>query len=191
MKPLSLDTRLETDRLILRCPLLEDIDFIFDATRYPSFNDGMLWDPPEAKEACVETFHKTIENWNAGTAYVFTMELKENGTPVGRIAIEERPCGDSVGFWTHPKYQNYGYMSEALQRLLDFCFTELGLKVIEACHADWNFASRRVLEKNGFRFKRHLEEGFMKRGEWVAEDQLSITQSQWRSFLAQDRGLAS
>ena len=182
MNPLSLDSRLETERLVLRCPLVEDVDFIFDASRYPGFNDGMLWDPPESKDECREVFHTTMENWQEGSAYVFTIELKSDSTPIGRIAVEERSCGSSVGFWTHPKHQSFGYMTEALRRLLCLCFEELELKKIEACHAVWNVASRRVLEKCGFRFKCHLEEGFQKNGEWVPEDRLSISLDQWNDL---------
>lgn len=179
MKLIPLDFEIETERLLLRRPLEKDIDFVFEASQYPGFNDGMLWDAPESKEDCMDPHHTHIEQWKCGKGYVFTVTDRSNGAPIGRIAIEESSCGNSIGFWTHPKHQSYGYMTEALEALLRFCFTTLELKVVEACHADWNIASRRVLEKNGFRFRRHLVEGFLKNGEWVPQDVLAITLSQW------------
>lgn len=67
-------------------------------------------------------------------------------------------------------------MTEAAVALVDFGFMQLGASAIQASHATWNGASRRVLEKAGLRFLRHVPEGFQKNGVWVAEDLLSITQ---------------
>ena len=181
MKLIPFDYRIQTERLYLRSPLEENIDFSFDASRYPGFNDGMLWDPPATRDDGIGQFEKSVASWEKGAEYIFTLVRKEDDELIGMLGVHEEQGRVNIGFWTHPKHQSYGYMTEALGGVLKLVFKELELKAVEACHADWNIASRRVLEKNGFRFKRHLEEGFLKGGEWVPEDVFGLTRSQWEA----------
>ncbi len=164
---------------MLRMARVDEIDFVWDATRYAGFNDGMMWNKPESKEE-LEAFAGNIQGrWSSGDGYLFTFRDKETGHPIGRIVLERRSGGWNAGFWTHPKYQGAGYASEALGGLLHFCFETLGVKIVNASHAEWNIASRTVMERNGFRFKLRIEEGFERDGEWIAEDVLSLSRDQW------------
>ncbi len=174
-----MDLVLRTERLELRSPRPEDMALVFDATRYPGFNDGMLWEPPATLEECVGPLREALKNWDGGSCYVFTLALRESGEGVGRLGLRLDEVVPSVGFWTHPRHQSFGYMTEALGAALELAFGRLGVAEVEACHAEWNVASRRVLEKCGFRFRRRIEEGFRKRGEWVAEDVLSLRRREW------------
>lgn len=157
----------------------DEVDFVWDATRYAGFNDGMMWRKPESREELEAFSGNARERWEAGAGFVFTYHDKTAGHPIGRIVIERLGPVWNVGFWTHPKYQGAGYASEALAGLLQFCFEELELKIVTASHAEWNIASRTVLERNGFRFKVHIEEGFEKHGEWIAQDTLTLSRDQW------------
>lgn len=182
MKEIPLDYCIETERLTLRMSSVEEIDFVWDATRYPGFNDGMLWSPPESRDELAEFAGNIEERWRTGDGYVFTFYDRQANAPRGRIVIEQRCGGWQIGFWTHPKFYGAGYASEALGGLLRFCFEELELKQVSACHAEWNIASRTVLERNGFRFKVHVEEGFEKGGEWIGQDTLTLSRDQWSSM---------
>jgi RimJ/RimL family protein N-acetyltransferase len=71
-------------------------------------------------------------------------------------------------------------MTEAAAAVLEFGFEVLSASEIEAAHAIWNIASRRVLEKIGMTFVRHLPQGFQKDGQWVEEDLLAISAADWR-----------
>ncbi len=178
MNSIPLDHCIETERLLLRISNADEIDFVWDASRHAGFNAGLMCDKPESKEELNEIAGDVPERWKSGSGYLFTFHEKTGGA-LGRIVIEQRCGGWNAGFWTHPKFQGAGYASEALGALLRFSFEELGLNRVDACHADWNLASRRVLERNGFRFKGHFEEGFEKDGEWIAQDTLAITRDQW------------
>lgn len=179
MKSVPLDYCIETERLLLRISKADEVNFVWDATRYHGFNDGMMWNKPESKEELEAITGNVPERWKSGEGYLFTFNEKTNMQPLGRIVIERRCGGWNAGFWTHPKFQGAGFASEALAGLLGFCFEELELNRVDACHAEWNIASRTVLERNGFRFKGHFEEGFEKDGEWIAQDTLAITRDQW------------
>ena len=65
-------------------------------------------------------------------------------------------------------------MSEALKAIIDFGFIRLEADEIEACHALWNKASEKVLQRNGMTFLEYIEKGFQKNGAWVPENLLEI-----------------
>jgi ribosomal-protein-alanine N-acetyltransferase len=146
----------------------------------------MRWSPPATEEELLVPYEKNVSAWEAGTAYTFTIKVKDAAILVGRIAIrcQGADCWD-LGFWTHPDYQGQGYMTEAATAVLEFGFRTLSASKIEAAHATWNIASRRVLLKIGMRFARRVQHGFQKNGKWVAEDVLAITEIEWRKRTEQ------
>lgn len=173
---LPLDFTLETARLRLRRPLEADIPYIFSATRYAGFNDGMLWEPPEKTEELQAAYERSLQSWQSGEGYSFSIEDRETADFLGRISIRKEKEKDvwNIGFWTHPEQQGKGIMSEAVEAVIALGFQTLHAKRIEACHALWNKASEKVLLKNGMTFLRYIEQGFQKKGEWIAENLLGI-----------------
>lgn len=142
----------------------------------------MLWEPPEKEEELIEPYENGVKAWQEGTAYSFTIELKHSLEFIGRISIrrEDEESVWNLGFWTHPRHQGQGYMSESVARIIEFGFVELEAKQIVACHAIWNVASERVLKKAGMRMIRYIPEGFKKNGEWVEENLLGVSSDSWR-----------
>lgn len=173
---------LDCARLTLRYISLDDIPTVFEASQYPGFTDGMLWEPPSNKDELIGPYHNNVQAWQDGNAYTFSIDTKEPRSFIGRITIrQESEMGTwNIGFWMHPKHQGNGYMTEAVQRILEFGFEALNANKIVACHALWNQASARVLQKSGLRFIRHIPKGFKKRGEWCEENLLGITEEAWR-----------
>lgn len=131
----------------------------------------MLWDPPDSEEELREPLERNLKAWSAGQAFNFTIERREDREFVGRVSIRPTPDPEvwDIGFWTHPRLQRQGFMTEAAQAVVDFGFEKLGAKAIVARHATWNTASRRVLEHIGMREVGHMANGFKKRGAWVPE----------------------
>lgn len=175
---------LEVDDLRLRIPSLGDIPEIFEATKYPGFNDGMGWDAPNSPEELIKPYYNAIKAWEEGKAYVFSIEQFESSKLLGRISIRQtKEIGRwNVGFWTHPKHQNKGIMTKALSRVLSFGFDHLDAIVIEAYHALWNVGSEMVLKKNRMKFIKYVKKGFKKKGEWVEENLLAIERSEWENY---------
>ncbi len=56
-----------------------------------------------------------------------------------------------IGYSMDPASQNKGYMTEAVKSLVDWAFQSKRCLSVTAETARWNYASRRVLEKTGFR----------------------------------------
>jgi ribosomal-protein-alanine N-acetyltransferase len=103
-----------------------------------------------------------------------------------------------VGYWIDENYAGRGVTPTALAMALDHCFFVVGLHRIEATIRPENHASRRVVEKLGFR-----EEGLRRRslhidGSWrdhlsyalTAEDAQNGLLPRWRSALRAARARA-
>ncbi len=175
--------RIESERLILRSASRDDFPHIFSATRYKGFNDGMVWDPPSHISECESPYQASIQNWNNGEEYGFSILQQPSGLFLGKISIRKTDEANvwNIGFWTHPEQQGKGIMSTAVGHILTFGFRNLNAIRIEAEHAIWNKASERVLYKNGFRFVTHIKQGFMKHGQWVEEHQMAINRTHFLS----------
>jgi [ribosomal protein S5]-alanine N-acetyltransferase len=100
-----------------------------------------------------------------------------------------------VGYWIDEAYAGRGVIPTALALALDHCFFVIGLHRIEATIRPENHASRRVVEKLGFR-----EEGLRRRslhidGAWrdhlcyalTAEDAAGGVLSRWSRALSASR----
>lgn len=169
----------------LRIPDETDYDFVFSATRYQGFNDGMAWDPPAGLDELIAPLERAIQAWMEGRGYGFTIETnEESSVRIGKISIRKTDEVNiwNVGFWTHPEHQKKGVMSEVLATILEFGFTKLGAIKITAEYAIWNKASEKVLLNNGFTFVRLIEEGLMKNGKWQSEHQYAIDKGHWERF---------
>lgn len=175
---------LTTARCLLQRVREEERVHVLDASRYEGFHDGMLWEPPQTAEELRLPYENALKAWEDGSAYSFSILDRLNHYDfIGRIALRRDPTSDdwNIGFWTHPERQGQGLMTEAVAALVDLAFGTLDANRIDADHALWNKASRRVLEKNGLKFLEHLPQGFMKRGAWVAEDRLRLSRAEWEA----------
>jgi len=56
-----------------------------------------------------------------------------------------------IGYEIHKQYQNQGYMSEAIKKVINYGFQEMNLNRIEALIDPMNENSIRIVTKNGFK----------------------------------------
>lgn len=85
----------------------------------------------------------------------------------------------NLGYWMGQSFAGRGLMTEAVSLVLPFFFDQLGLHRLHAAFLPHNIASRRVLEKNGFR-----EEGFAPNylqidGKWADHVLFGLTREMW------------
>jgi len=72
----------------------------------------------------------------------------------------------AIGYIIDPAHQRKGIATEAISAMLDFCFGELGLHRLQAfIHPD-NTASRRLVEKLGFRCEGRLRDNLRVGAGW-------------------------
>ena len=186
---IPLDFTINTARCRLRCPSAADLPDVFSATRFAGFNDGMQWEPPDSIDELEQPLRDNLADWAAGTTYCLTIADPHTDRLIGRIGIRrtdatkpsryERANVWNLGFWTHPKYQGQGYMTEAAIATIEFGFEHLGAARIEASYALWNKASQRTLEKVGMRIVRYIPHAFQKKGRWIEANKMEITKQEW------------
>jgi len=146
-------TRLETPRLLLRPFTEADAPAFYDYARDPRVGLAAGWRPHRG----LEETRRIIRN-RMSAPNVFAVCERESGILVGSVGLLGRARGqgegsvDDIGYSFRPDRWGRGYATEAVERLLRHGFEELGLRQVWAtCYED-NAASRRVLEKCGFRY---------------------------------------
>jgi ribosomal-protein-alanine N-acetyltransferase len=126
-----------------------------------------------------------------------------DGQFAGQLTVGGIVWGSSrsaqVGYWVDEAFAGQGVIPTALAMALDHCFFAVGLHRIEATIRPENVASRRVVEKLGFR-----EEGIRRRslhidGSWrdhvcyalTVEDVHGGLLARWRSIVQAQRSRAN
>lgn len=91
---------------------------------------------------------------------VFAIEI--DGHACGTIGAHpgkgERAIGAALGYWLGRAHWGQGRMTAIVAAFAPWVMRQLGLQRLEATVVDFNLASARVLEKNGF-----VQEGVMRR----------------------------
>lgn len=147
---------LETERLILRPWDEEDYQDLYEYARSELVGPFAGWPPHENEDdsrAVIRMFQSEED--------VYAIVLKEENKVVGSIGLHFRTpdAGNTsdnqreIGFVLNPKYWGRGLVPEAVERVLDYAFNELGVDLIWCGHFDFNEKSKRVVEKIGFHFK--------------------------------------
>lgn len=84
----------------------------------------------------------------------------------------------NLGYWMGRQYAGKGLMTEAVATVVPFAFNTLGLHRIHAAFLPTNAASRRVLEKNGFREEGYAENYLQIDGRWADHVLFGLTREQ-------------
>ena len=142
---------LETHRLWLRP--FEDAD-LFDFHTYA--RDGEVgpsagWPPHETLAQTREVLLRFITGDN-----VWAIVDKDSGKVIGSVGLHKDQKRDSsdkmrmIGYALGKAWWGRGYMTEAVERVLQYLFLEEGLELVSVCHYPENMRSKRVIEKCGF-----------------------------------------
>ena len=93
--------------------------------------------------------------------YVFGILLKDTNRLIGIISLLNVNWKDKnaeIGYWLGKKYWGRGLTTEAIGLILNFAFKKLKLHRVYAKVFEENTASKRVLEKNGFKLEGIMRE---------------------------------
>ena len=135
---------LETERLVLRAPRLEDVKAVALQANDRRIAENTARIPHPYRLTDADDFIATA---NLGTETVFLITLR-NGAVIGACGftqIDRHP--PEIGYWLGVKHWGKGYATEAVRAMIDHIFTDLGDESINAAARVTNPASRRVLEK--------------------------------------------
>ena len=145
---------LNTKNLILKKTELIDLERVY---KY------MLHDK-ESCRICKWKYYEKLEDLKNDkdiityeiTDYIWLIFIRNNNIPIGTISVhslDEKNLNCAIGYQIHPKYQNNGYCTEALNSVVKFLINEVGFERIEGCCLENNIASRSVLEKANFKLE--------------------------------------
>jgi RimJ/RimL family protein N-acetyltransferase len=144
-----------TPRLVLRPPILDDLDAI-QAAKEDAWNDLQLWmawafDNQRPRQALEQSIRRMM-NFQSQPGIALAGFHRINGDFVVRTALDLTDETDvyETGYWGSRKYTGQGMATEAANAAIRYAFGRLGAKAISIGHFDGNDASRRIVEKLGF-----------------------------------------
>lgn len=144
---------LTTGRLILRQLKATDDNEIFKLRSDDDINQYL--DRP--KETSIEESRQFILRINNGInenkSFYWAITLKENPRLIGTIClwnISEDKKTVELGYELNKKFQGQGIMSEAIKKVIEFAFQNIGVATIEAYTHKDNLKSTSLLLKNNF-----------------------------------------
>jgi RimJ/RimL family protein N-acetyltransferase len=186
--------RLETRRLWLRWLRHADVPAVerFASLKEVAGMTGSWPHPLPVGEAERRIFASRKAN---ATGQALSLGITLRGRPdhvIGFIGLGWAMTGANsapgLGYMLHPEHWGRGYAPEAAQALLDAAFTYSAVPEVAASTHITNAASRRVLEKCGFR---HVGSGLQNlpaRGGMVATDHFLLDRKTWAALSGWGRG---
>ncbi len=162
--------KLETERLIIRPIKLDDKNEIFEYRSDAETNKYQGWIPKTIDD--VETFLGKISKQinEPETWFQFVLIEKETQKVVGDLGIHffgKENKQVEIGCTLNKVFQNKGYATESVKKVIDYLFKELNKhRIITSIDPD-NENSIRLVERIGFRKEAHFIESLFINGKWV------------------------
>jgi ribosomal-protein-alanine N-acetyltransferase len=151
---------LETERLLLRKLNLEtDIQAVFallsnqDNQRY--LKRPLAQSLEEAKQHIIR-MNKGAED-DKWLVWAITKEQQLVGTICLWNFTEAQQSGE-IGYELHPDFQKLGYMTEAIEAVIQYGIHKIGLQQFRAITEALNYSSVQLLKKHDFKLKRILSD---------------------------------
>ncbi len=166
----NIDRNIETERLSLRVPTMEEQYDLWLILRQERVNKWYMPTPKRFKGDRA-AFQESLNNWDdmkrfykmkiddiegEENKYTWSIFLRENGEVIGQMTAQPRPDYPNnpeirdVGWFINPDYQGCGYAYEAASAVIDFMFDKIGIEEIKTSCAQVNVGSWKLMEKLGF-----------------------------------------
>lgn len=150
MTAMSMPERLETVRLVLRKPLLDDTLAIFEGlAQDPEVTRYRTWRPHEFIEQTKDFLQRCLLAWENQTRFPYMIILKESDEVIGMIDPRIEGSKVGIGYAAARAHWGKGYIPEATRAIIDWAFQQQSIYRVYATTDVENVASRRVLEKVG------------------------------------------
>lgn len=147
---------LETERLLLRKFKITDAEGMLknwasdsEVCKFLSWNPHKdLGETKQVVESWINEYSFDYYNWG--------IELKATSEIIGQISLmslDEKSLSCAIGYNIGRLFWGKGFMTEALNVVIDYLLKEIGMNRIEARHNTINIASGRVMQKAGMKFE--------------------------------------
>jgi RimJ/RimL family protein N-acetyltransferase len=141
--------RIETERLVLRQPRLEELD---DWSQFMLDEQSMRFIGGVQPRMSVWRFLMVaVGSWSAMGFGMFSVLERRSGVWLGRVGptMPEGWPGSEVGWSIRRDYCNQGYATEAARASMDWVFEQLQWKEVIHCIAPDNVASQALARRLG------------------------------------------
>lgn len=186
MKNLKLE--FDGERIKIRKLRLSDAEEIY---RHVKDKEVVRWTlripHPYPKDGAAKFIRKTHYNIKQKKGYAFGIILKETDTLIGIVGLSNLDWENknaTLGYWLAKGYWGKGLMTEAVNLILKFGFEKLKLHRIQSSLFEKNIASKKVLEKCGFRSEGVFRETRFRYGKWHDELRYGILKSEYKKRAA-------
>lgn len=155
---------LTSSRLLFRKVTLDDIPEIIALRGNPEVMRFIPRPLVTNESEAIAHINANLEGLENNTALNWIVCLKDNPKAIGIVGFYRLKPEDyraEIGYMLLPEYHGQGYISEAVERLIQYGFNDMQLNSIEAVIAPDNIASHRVVLKNNFE-----QEAFFKEYEY-------------------------
>ena len=158
--------RMETERLVLRPGAPEDAGAMFrNWAGDPEVTKYLTWPTHTGEDISVMVLADWVERCRKPDCYLWVIELKALGEIIGSMSVvklrEDGVQSAEIGYCIGRPWWHQGITSEALKRVMDFLFDEVGVRRVEARHDTRNPNSGAVMRKCGMKY-----EGTHRQADW-------------------------
>ena len=159
---------LETERLLLREPLLTDSAQVFKMRSDANTMQYIGRPVQQSEEEAINLLGQFAAGVRENKGITWAIALKQDpslliGT-IGFWRMIPEHYRAEIGYMLMPDYTSKGYISEAIKSILVYGFDEMKLHSVEAHIDPENIGSAKVLLKNGFVQEAYFKESFYDNG---------------------------
>jgi ribosomal-protein-alanine N-acetyltransferase len=182
-----------TPRLRLRPIATGDVDELWPFVSDPQVSRLLSWSAHKDRSETDAFIASQIEARAKGTDLTWVIE--HEGRARGCIGLHGiswefrawRIDRAELGYWLAPPLWGRGLMTEAATAATRWAFETLGLHKLTVGHIEGNQASKRIIEKIGFRFLARLEDDVWRDGRWWAHFRYEMTAAEWLQMAGTSR----
>lgn len=160
---------IETERLLLRKITLNDANDMFEYGSDPHVSEYTTWSTHTSIEDTKYFIKSLLKMYKKRELVDWGIVHKAEKKIIGTCGYVEWSMTHSraeMGYALSRKYWNQGYMSEAVNAMMEFGFREMHLNRIQAkCQVN-NIASARVMEKVGMQLEGILRQQLFVKDEY-------------------------
>jgi ribosomal-protein-alanine N-acetyltransferase len=181
----QLDLVIVTARLRLRPLEDRDVDDLWPLVSDPELPRRMSWAAHTDRSQTLAFLQATRDGLAQGTSATWAIEV--DGRASGTIGLDGirfavaalRVDRAELGYWIAPALRGAGLVTEAAQAVVSCGFETIGLHKIGVRCVEDNAASRRVIEKLGFRMVGRLDDDVWRDGRWWPMLCYELTAPEW------------
>jgi RimJ/RimL family protein N-acetyltransferase len=175
---------LETERLILRAPKLDDAKAVAALANNRKIAEMTALIPHPYGLDDAKAWIESLAEDGSGWTFAIVAKTEANAL-VGACGYGRRHDDEpEVGYWIGEPYWGRGYATEAVRALIDHLFSVTDLDAIASGCRVTNLASRRVIEKCGFQWTGAALLRVRALGASVPADRFRLERKIWASLRA-------